>query len=127
MTKEQLLAIPRKGIGYGLLRYLRPDSNLAGRDPGIGFNYLGQVGGRTADVPDGLWRPVTDPWATAVGSAPAAPTASSVSSAVAPVVRVWSRPKGLPMAMTQSPTRGSAVSSKLTYLKSLPSTLITAR
>ena len=44
-----------------------------------------------------------------------------------PAVAVPPRPKGLPMAMTQSPTRGWAVSSKLTYLKSLPSTLITAR
>nr|WP_314532430.1 non-ribosomal peptide synthase/polyketide synthase [uncultured Pseudomonas sp.] len=45
-VKEQLRAVPHKGIGYGLLRYLgTPDtrealSNLA--TPRITFNYLGQ-------------------------------------------------------------------------------------
>ncbi|MCF5249937.1 MULTISPECIES: non-ribosomal peptide synthetase [unclassified Pseudomonas] len=45
-VKEQLRAVPHKGIGYGLLRYLgTPDarealSNLAA--PRITFNYLGQ-------------------------------------------------------------------------------------
>ncbi|MCV7071093.1 amino acid adenylation domain-containing protein [Mycobacterium rufum] len=83
-AKEQLRALP-DGLSYGLLRYLHPDSNLAGRDPGIGFNYLGQVGGRTADVPGGLWRPVTDPWATDVGSAIAMPLGHSVELSAATV------------------------------------------
>mgnify|MGYP000963431175 CR=1 FL=1 len=41
-VKEQLRAIPRRGLGFGLLRELRgalpPESPL----PGISFNYLGQ-------------------------------------------------------------------------------------
>lgn len=46
--KEQLRAIPGKGIGYGLLRYLCNDAALAERlekTPGaqVSFNYLGQL------------------------------------------------------------------------------------
>ncbi|WP_156994482.1 condensation domain-containing protein, partial [Pseudonocardia acaciae] len=43
--KEQLRAIPDKGIGYGLLRYLNPDTGPQLRQattPQIGFNYLGR-------------------------------------------------------------------------------------
>ncbi|CAB4873911.1 unannotated protein [freshwater metagenome] len=45
--KEQLLAIPDKGIGYGLLRYSNPETAdalaAAPATPQIGFNYLGRV------------------------------------------------------------------------------------
>ncbi|WP_269321363.1 amino acid adenylation domain-containing protein [Rhodococcus sp. UNC363MFTsu5.1] len=47
-VKEQLRAVPEKGIGYGLLRYLNPRTApaLAGHPlPQIGFNYLGRMGG----------------------------------------------------------------------------------
>ena len=43
--KEQLRAVPGQGLGYGLLRYLDPESKtrLAGYcEPQIGFNYLGR-------------------------------------------------------------------------------------
>ncbi|MFI6641776.1 amino acid adenylation domain-containing protein [Streptomyces sp. NPDC050504] len=46
-VKEQLRAIPDKGIGYGLLRHLNPETaaELSGRpEPQIGFNYLGRIG-----------------------------------------------------------------------------------
>ncbi|GAA1985295.1 amino acid adenylation domain-containing protein [Catenulispora subtropica] len=60
-VKEQLRAVPDNGIGYGLLRYLNPEtaSALAGRpEPQIGFNYLGRAS--AADVPPGLgWAPDT--------------------------------------------------------------------
>ncbi|WP_433761486.1 amino acid adenylation domain-containing protein [Nocardia sp. CA-135398] len=52
-VKEQLRAIPDHGIGYGLLRYLNPDTAelLPGPMPGqIGFNYLGRVDERGAEV-----------------------------------------------------------------------------
>ncbi|WP_216897108.1 non-ribosomal peptide synthetase [Nocardia alni] len=52
-VKEQLRALPDKGIGYGMLRYLNPDTAavLAGdHTPQISFNYLGRA---TTD---------TDPW-----------------------------------------------------------------
>ncbi|MFJ9871420.1 condensation domain-containing protein, partial [Streptomyces sp. NPDC101165] len=54
-VKEQLRAIPHKGIGYGLLRHLNPETaeELAGlSDPQIGFNYLGHLS--TADMPQHL-------------------------------------------------------------------------
>ncbi|MFF0609642.1 amino acid adenylation domain-containing protein [Nocardia tengchongensis] len=64
-VKHQLLAVPDKGIGYGLLRYLNPETTprLPHRLPGqIGFNYLGRYS--TTDVPAGLagigWLPTED-------------------------------------------------------------------
>jgi non-ribosomal peptide synthase protein (TIGR01720 family) len=46
-VKEQLRAVPNRGIGYGVLRYLSGDPAIACRlagdsEPQIGFNYLGQ-------------------------------------------------------------------------------------
>jgi non-ribosomal peptide synthase protein (TIGR01720 family) len=42
-VKEQLRQIPQRGIGYGILRYLRADSGLSARaEPLMVFNYLGQ-------------------------------------------------------------------------------------
>src|SRR5690606_3475781 len=45
--KEQLRAIPNKGIGYGILRYLHPDTSVrellgTKKNNEISFNYLGQ-------------------------------------------------------------------------------------
>ncbi|WP_221351118.1 non-ribosomal peptide synthetase [Streptomyces beigongshangae] len=44
-VKEQLRAVPDRGIGYGLLRYLNPDTEPVLRrypSPQVGFNYLGR-------------------------------------------------------------------------------------
>ncbi|MEO7330759.1 MAG: condensation domain-containing protein, partial [Minicystis sp.] len=45
-VKEQLRAVPNRGIGYGLLRYLREDgiaAKLRSRpSPAVSFNYFGQ-------------------------------------------------------------------------------------
>lgn len=46
-VKEQMRKIPENGIGYGILRYLRPDrlvrERMSGfREPRLTFNYLGQ-------------------------------------------------------------------------------------
>ncbi|NOK80121.1 MAG: hypothetical protein GFH27_549281n458, partial [Chloroflexi bacterium AL-W] len=42
-VKEQVRAIPQQGIGYGILRWLAGDAELAGAPaPEILFNYLGQ-------------------------------------------------------------------------------------
>jgi non-ribosomal peptide synthase protein (TIGR01720 family) len=46
-VKEELRAVPKNGIGYGLLKYLRPDDGRAAefiKHPGaeVSFNYLGQ-------------------------------------------------------------------------------------
>ncbi|MGH3823001.1 MAG: amino acid adenylation domain-containing protein, partial [Pseudonocardiaceae bacterium] len=54
-VKEQLRAIPHRGLSYGALRYLNPDSGLCGDlSPQISVNYLGQWG--AAGRPDGLYR-----------------------------------------------------------------------
>ncbi|RZK80848.1 MAG: hypothetical protein EOP26_14730, partial [Rhodococcus sp. (in: high G+C Gram-positive bacteria)] len=56
--KEQLLAIPDHGIGYGMLRYLDPVGSEAlrrFRPPQVSFNYLGRVATSGGDVP---WLPV---------------------------------------------------------------------
>nr|UTI67674.1 AptD1 [Actinoallomurus sp. ID145808] len=63
-VKEQLLAVPDKGVGYGLLRYLNPETGpaLAPYPTGqIAFNYLGRVTGVAPESLDGaVWQPVTD-------------------------------------------------------------------
>ncbi len=41
-VKEQLRAIPRRGLGYGALRYLAGHSDLSCQPP-VSFNYLGQL------------------------------------------------------------------------------------
>ncbi|MFI9009949.1 non-ribosomal peptide synthase/polyketide synthase [Actinosynnema sp. NPDC053489] len=59
-VKEQLRAVPRKGIGHGALRYLRgtgTGTDAAGH-PAVAFNYLGQfdqaAGGTVFRTVDGL-------------------------------------------------------------------------
>nr|ABV56585.1 KtzE [Kutzneria sp. 744] len=54
-VKEQLLAVPAKGMGYGLLRYLNEDTATELRPfplGQIGFNYLGRF--TSADQPEEL-------------------------------------------------------------------------
>ncbi|MDJ0427191.1 amino acid adenylation domain-containing protein [Rhodococcus fascians] len=64
-VKEQLLAVPYRGIGYGLLRFLHQDTalELARLHSGhISFNYLGRVS--AGDIPEGFdafgWLPAQD-------------------------------------------------------------------
>ncbi|MEW1551688.1 amino acid adenylation domain-containing protein [Streptomyces tsukubensis] len=55
-VKEQLLAVPDKGIGYGLLRYLNPRTAEILKRYATGqvsFNYLGRYSG-PADLPEAL-------------------------------------------------------------------------
>ncbi|WP_218053903.1 non-ribosomal peptide synthetase [Streptomyces rhizosphaericus] len=60
-VKEQLRAVPARGIGYGALRHLSPGSGLRGAaEPGISFNYLGQFDWSAADDDTGLVRTVRD-------------------------------------------------------------------
>jgi bacitracin synthase 1 len=45
VVKEALRRVPRKGLGYGLRRYLAPpEHRISGPEPSIVFNYLGQFG-----------------------------------------------------------------------------------
>ncbi|MEV8320774.1 amino acid adenylation domain-containing protein [Streptomyces sp. NPDC059900] len=64
LVKEQLRGVPDKGLGYGLLRYLNPETETQLADypaPQIGFNYLGRISG--SDVPEHLrangWGPAS--------------------------------------------------------------------
>jgi aryl carrier-like protein len=54
-VKERLRAIPNRGLGYGVLRYLAEDSAeqpLASLpEPEIWFNYLGRLDGELTDTP----------------------------------------------------------------------------
>ncbi|MET9694903.1 condensation domain-containing protein, partial [Streptomyces sp. NPDC006514] len=65
-VKEQLRAYPDNGAGYGLLRYLNPDTapQLAALPaPQISFNYLGRFerGQQTAEVAsDSVWPPAPE-------------------------------------------------------------------
>ncbi|MEV0442213.1 amino acid adenylation domain-containing protein [Streptomyces spectabilis] len=55
-VKEQLLAVPDKGIGYGLLRYLNPETAEVLKRYATGqisFNYLGHYAG-SANMPENL-------------------------------------------------------------------------
>ncbi|MGG7569784.1 amino acid adenylation domain-containing protein [Streptomyces sirii] len=55
-VKEHLRSLPHHGLGYGLLRYLNPETApaLAARPhPQIGFNYLGRTSGLATE--DGVW------------------------------------------------------------------------
>ncbi|WP_444947842.1 amino acid adenylation domain-containing protein [Micromonospora ureilytica] len=61
--KERLRAAPDNGVGYGLLRYLNPETAtvLAGYDkPLISFNYLGRFAAGNAD--EGPWEPAGEGW-----------------------------------------------------------------
>ncbi|MCW4351912.1 amino acid adenylation domain-containing protein [Hoyosella sp. YIM 151337] len=70
-VKEQLLAVPHKGLSYGMLRYLHPESRAELErfaEPQIAFNYLGRFGqadaaafGDIGWLPDGSIELVTDP------------------------------------------------------------------
>nr|WP_246259257.1 non-ribosomal peptide synthetase [Streptomyces typhae] len=54
-VKEQLRAVPDRGVGYGLLRYLNPDTESVLRrypSPQVGFNYLGRYS--PTDMPKDL-------------------------------------------------------------------------
>jgi amino acid adenylation domain-containing protein/non-ribosomal peptide synthase protein (TIGR01720 family) len=59
-VKEQLRAVPRRGLGYGALRYLRRGIPAAeelarGAQPQVSFNYLGQFDWDSAPA-EGLYR-----------------------------------------------------------------------
>ncbi|MGV9885343.1 condensation domain-containing protein, partial [Streptomyces sp. NPDC003006] len=70
--KEQLHALPDRGVGHGLLRYLNPHAAraLSGyHRPQIGFNYMGRFDARQA----GLWEPVGGDGVVGTGAHPGMP------------------------------------------------------
>ncbi|WP_330252183.1 amino acid adenylation domain-containing protein [Nocardia sp. NBC_00565] len=95
-VKEQLLAVPDKGIGFGLLRRLDPKTAAAlpGDLGQIGFNYLGRVsaGGAPAGLTDPGWLPTGELGELDGGQDPALP-ASAVVDINAIVVDTDSGPR----------------------------------
>ncbi|WP_275562122.1 non-ribosomal peptide synthetase [Streptomyces sp. 5-6(2022)] len=82
-VKEQLRALPDNGIGYGLLRYLNPQtapvlSRLP--EPQISFNYLGRFPGAVATPEATLadWGPAPEGFDLDGGSDPDRPLAHAV-------------------------------------------------
>jgi non-ribosomal peptide synthase protein (TIGR01720 family) len=64
LVKEQARRAPNKGIGYGMLRYLTGDAEIAGKlralpQAEVVFNYLGQFDQVFAESP--LFRPASKP------------------------------------------------------------------
>ncbi|QJB31840.1 non-ribosomal peptide synthase/polyketide synthase [Chitinophaga oryzae] len=65
-VKEQLRHVPDKGLGYGVLKYLRQEAALQGNDPWeVVFNYLGQTDNVT--TADGLLRMAAESPGAATG------------------------------------------------------------
>lgn len=62
-VKEQLRAIPNKGVGFGILRYLTHELDQVDPRPDISFNYLGQV---DSDVAQGRFRSAELAWGAAI-------------------------------------------------------------
>ncbi|MEV0251252.1 amino acid adenylation domain-containing protein [Nocardia sp. NPDC050712] len=77
-VKEQLLAVPDRGIGFGLLRHLDPDT--AGRLDGslgqIGFNYLGRISGGEQGAAGLGWLPTGEWGEPGAAQDPALPAAA---------------------------------------------------
>ncbi|MDR9753993.1 non-ribosomal peptide synthetase [Pseudomonas sp. SZMC_28357] len=82
--KEQLRAVPHKGLGYGVLRYLADDATrqtmAALPQAAITFNYLGQFDQSFAD--DALFRPLDEPIGAAHDPDAPLPNELSVDSQV---------------------------------------------
>ena len=74
--KERLRGLPHV-LTYGLLRYLRPDVDLGGADPVLGFNYLGRMGG-APELGHDSWRPHTTARWGAIAAAVPMPLSHSV-------------------------------------------------
>ncbi|MCP1646315.1 amino acid adenylation domain-containing protein/non-ribosomal peptide synthase protein (TIGR01720 family) [Pseudomonas citronellolis] len=74
-VKEQLRAVPNKGLGFGLLRHREGEIELAGlAQPRITFNYLGQFDASFAAAQDALFVPSGE--AAGADQSPDAPMAN---------------------------------------------------
>jgi amino acid adenylation domain-containing protein/non-ribosomal peptide synthase protein (TIGR01720 family) len=78
-VKEQLRAVPHRGLGFGVLRYLDDSRPLRGAAPQILFNYLGRfTGGSGRD-----WEPVARIGALREGVDPTNPAGALEITALA--------------------------------------------
>ncbi|GGZ25562.1 amino acid adenylation domain-containing protein [Streptomyces poonensis] len=82
--KEQLRALPDKGLGYGLLRYLNPQTSAALAQlpgPQVSFNYLGRFAGAADDAGQtgaADWGPAPEGFDLDGGSDPDRPMAHAI-------------------------------------------------
>ncbi|MDV6241555.1 non-ribosomal peptide synthetase, partial [Rhodococcus opacus] len=101
-VKEQLLAVPDHGIGFGLLRYLNDETAHVLSPlptPQVSFNYLGRMG-RTATETDEGWVPVEEPGLREKSAVPVAAVvdvnAMTVDSGDGPQLNsTWTYPPGV--------------------------------
>nr|WP_275883849.1 non-ribosomal peptide synthetase [Streptomyces sp. FXJ1.172]WEO94732.1 amino acid adenylation domain-containing protein [Streptomyces sp. FXJ1.172] len=82
-VKEQLRRLPDHGLGYGLLRWLNPDTGpqlAAGRTPQISYNYLGRFAAPGQDTEEAAAAWTADPLAEVLtaGADEALPLAHSL-------------------------------------------------
>ncbi|MCP4656105.1 MAG: hypothetical protein GY856_11885 [bacterium] len=118
-VKERLRAVPAGGIGYGLLRYLNPETAERLREQpaaSLVFNYLGA--GRNGWTRGSAWSiptappklpssPPAGPWrATATSSAGCPSAARSTAPAPMSWIRGWSRCR--PACRASSPSAATA-------------------
>ncbi|HSP79666.1 MAG TPA: condensation domain-containing protein, partial [Myxococcaceae bacterium] len=65
-SRDSLRAVPHRGLGYGLLRYLREEGALrVGQPAQVAFNYLGQFDGTASSL--SLFGPAPEPSGPAQG------------------------------------------------------------
>ncbi|MFC9435892.1 non-ribosomal peptide synthase/polyketide synthase, partial [Nocardia sp. NPDC057030] len=106
--KEQLRAVPDKGMGYGMLRYLNPETEAALQQHSagqIGFNYLGRLTAADLLPPSRsrAWAPAEDSGGADAAPDPAMPamavldvTAMVVDAEHGPTLRaVFATPAGV--------------------------------
>ena len=63
-VQEQLRAVPNRGVGYGMLKYLGEDDGVAGKlrslpQPEVSFNYLGQFDQMLTET--AIFKPAQEP------------------------------------------------------------------
>jgi amino acid adenylation domain-containing protein/non-ribosomal peptide synthase protein (TIGR01720 family) len=116
-VKEQLRAVPGRGLGYGALRYLDQTSSLGTASPQILFNYLGRfAGGSGRD-----WEPVAEIGALREGVDPTNPAETLEINALAE-----DRPDGTVLTMTLAWPEGLLDTADIDALSTLWSQALTA-
>ncbi|MDV3123367.1 non-ribosomal peptide synthase/polyketide synthase [Mycobacterium sp. 21AC1] len=109
-VKDQLRAIPSRGLGYGALRYLDDTKPLRGKPPQILFNYLGRFsGGGGKD-----WQPVAGIGALSEGVDPSNPAVALEINALAE-----DRPDGTVLTMALAWPGGLLDTDDVTELASM--------
>ncbi|TGD89793.1 non-ribosomal peptide synthetase [Mycolicibacterium sp. CH28] len=116
-VKEQLRAVPNRGLGYGVLRHLDRGAPISGAAPQILFNYLGRFTGGTGHD----WVPVAEIGALREGVDPTNPAVALEINALAE-----DRPDGTVLTATLAWPAGLAAEAEMRELAELWAEAITA-